>query len=91
MARRLEVFLEGDLDRLFPRDRWVRAVAHTSRPPAHVECAGGEAMRGPEASVNAEGAGDVGAVVGAAEVAVQELRFSELEPPRGDYCFRHRE
>ncbi|CAM9280064.1 unnamed protein product, partial [Hapterophycus canaliculatus] len=33
VARRLTVFLEDDIDRLFPRDRWVRAVAHPTRLP----------------------------------------------------------
>ncbi|CAM9304876.1 unnamed protein product [Ascophyllum nodosum] len=31
VARRLKVFLEDDLDRLFPRERWVRTVAHPTR------------------------------------------------------------
>ncbi|CAM9686667.1 unnamed protein product, partial [Discosporangium mesarthrocarpum] len=31
VARRLTVFLQDDLERLFPRERWARVVAHPTR------------------------------------------------------------
>ncbi|CAN0016225.1 unnamed protein product, partial [Sphacelaria rigidula] len=31
VVRRLKVFLEDDLEQLFPSDRWARIVAHPNR------------------------------------------------------------
>lgn len=95
VARRLKVFLEDDLDSLFPRDRWVRVVAHPTRLPAQVApSAGGgeakEAAAGAEARVG-EGAdrqggdGEMGSD-GAETMPVPGLRFSQVEPPKGDAC-----
>jgi len=81
VARRLTVFLEDDLDRLFPRDCWVRALAHPTRLPARVapyalEAAGEEAIEGEKCDAGSE------------TPPVPGLRFSELEPPKGDSSLR---
>lgn len=101
VARRLKIFLEDDLDRCFPRDRWVRALAHPTRLPAQVaRCAGGEATAAATAAggeaVRVE-AGVVAATAqsgrvdgvesdGASTAPVPALRFSQIEPPKGDPC-----
>ena len=93
VARRLKIFLEDDLDSLFPRDRWVRVVAHPTRLPAQVApSAGGreakETIAGVEARVD-EGDGQQGGdgemgSDGAETTPVPGLRFSQVEPPKGD-------
>lgn len=93
VARRLTIFLEDDLDRLFPRERWVRAVAHPTRLPAQIAPSAGDgkakvAAPGVGASVG-EGAdkrsedGEMGS--GDADtMPVPGLRFSQVEPPKGE-------
>ncbi|CAM9161963.1 unnamed protein product [Ectocarpus sp. 4 AP-2014] len=98
VARRLKIFLEDDLDRCFPRDRWVRALAHPTRLPAQVaRCAGGEATAAATAAGEegmGVGAGEVAATAqvgrvdgvesdGAATAPTPALRFSQIEPPKG--------
>ncbi|CAB1117076.1 unnamed protein product [Ectocarpus sp. CCAP 1310/34] len=98
VARRLNIFLEDDLDRCFPRDRWVRALAHPTRLPAQVaRCAGGEATAAATVA-GGEGVGVEAGVVaattqigrvdgvesdGAATTPAPALRFSQIEPPKG--------
>lgn len=93
MARRLKVFLEDDLERLFPEDRWVRTVAHPTRLSAHVECAGptvgaaamatdGEVQR-VETTLDAGQDGVVRGLVDNTEMLEPGLRFAEVEPPKG--------
>lgn len=98
VARRLKIFLEDDLDKLFPRDRWVRAVAHPTRLPAQVApvapCDGDGEAKAAAAGVEArvgEGADNQGAnremgSDGAEPILVPGLRFSQVEPPKGDAC-----
>lgn len=95
VARRLKVFLEDDLDRLFPRDRWVRAVAHPTRLPAQTApCAGGGEAKAAAAGVEGrvdegteehEETGEMGSD-DAGTTPVPGLRFSQVEPPKGDAC-----
>lgn len=95
VARRLKIFLEDDLDSLFPRDRWVRVVAHPTRLPAQIAPRAGDgeaktAAAGVEGRVN-EGAdtqgegGEMGSD-DAETMPVPGLRFSQVEPPKGDTC-----
>lgn len=90
VARRLTVFLDDDLDRLFPKESWVRVVAHPTRlspqlgsssvKEAEVEGGGSSGE-----SASREGSGDgVGGVAGVPEPG---LRFSELSPPKGTFGF----
>lgn len=93
VARRLKVFLEDDLDRLFPRDRWVRAVAHPTRLPAQIAPSVGDGkakvaaadteQRVHGGSDNHGESGEVGSD-GAETMPVPGLRFSQMEPPEGD-------
>ena len=89
VARRLKIFLEDSLDGLFPRDRWVRVVAHPTRLPEQIapSAGGGEenaAATGSEARVN-EGTKDGEMDGDGIETKpVPGLRFSQVEPPTGD-------
>lgn len=95
VARRLKIFLEDDIDSLFPRDRWVRVVAHPTRLPAQIApSAGGGEVTAAAAGVQGrvgEGAdkqrkyGGVGSD-GAETMPVPGLRFSQVKPPKGDAC-----
>lgn len=80
VARRLKVFLEDDLERLFPKDRWVRTVAHPTRLPAQARCAGGDAVAAAGAGKKGEAAGQVGG----AGLPLPGYRFADLEPPKGE-------
>lgn len=79
-ARRLKIFLEDDLERYFPKDRWVRVLAHPTRLPPHVAPRAGEA----KASAAATG------MQAKVDETLPEpgLRFSQLEPPKGDVMIR---
>ncbi|CAM9512692.1 unnamed protein product [Pylaiella littoralis] len=74
VARRLTIFLEDELERHFPKDRWVRVLAHPTRLPPQI-------ARGAEGKVPATAAG--------VEASIDEtipkpgLRFSQVEPPEG--------
>lgn len=76
IARRLKIFLEDDLERHFPKDRWVKLVAHPTRLPPHV-------APNPEESRASPAAAGMEARV---DDALPEpgLRFSQVEPPKGD-------
>lgn len=90
VARRLKVFLEDDLDTIFPKKSWVRAVAHPTRlPPQLGSCSVSEAEAegggSSGESTSREESGDgVGGVAGVPEPG---LRFSELRPPNGTFRF----
>eukprot|EP00903_Cladosiphon_okamuranus_P010372 g9812.t2 len=88
-ARRLKVFLEEELDNLFPRDRWVRVVAHPTRLPAQIaKSTGGWEATAAAAGVEGEGADKqgedegVGSDDGVDTMPVPGLRFSQVEPPK---------
>lgn len=87
VARRLKVFLEDDIDRLFPRDRWVRALAHPTRLPAKAAPRGGgqgtyEIQAGAEDVARSEetwrGESDHSETT-----PVAGVRFSQIQPPEG--------
>lgn len=88
VARRLKIFLEDDLDRLFPRDRWVRALAHPTRLPARVAPYAGEGEATAAAAAGVEAIEGGKGEAGSEAPPVPGLRFSELEPPRGETNLR---
>lgn len=79
VARHLKIFLEDDLDRHFPRERWIRTVAHPTRLEALAGQADDEAGKRNEVQD-----GHCGASVGQRELPARGLRFAELEPPAGE-------
>ena len=90
VARRLTIFLEDDLDRLFPKGRWVRAVAHPTRLPPQLGSSSGKEAVAEGGGLSAEpmtrqdNRNEVGAVAGVPEPG---LRFSELHTPKGKFWF----
>lgn len=91
VARRLKIYLEDDLERHFPSDRWVRVLAHPTRLPAHTApCAGegGASAAGAEIEASVDDTGKLGQRGGAGSdgaetMPVPGLRFSQVEPPKG--------
>lgn len=84
VARRLTVFLEDDMDRLFPRDRWVRALAHPTRLPVKTS---GHGTSGTQANAVHAGTGGQAAQVASSDfdtTPVAGVRFSQIEPPKGE-------
>lgn len=79
VARHLKIFLEDDLDRHFPRERWIRTVAHPTRLEALAGHADEEAWKR-----NGVQGGQSGASVGHPKLPARGLRFAELEPPAGE-------
>ncbi|CAM9214074.1 unnamed protein product [Scytosiphon promiscuus] len=85
VARRLKVFLEDDIDRLFPRDRWVRALAHPTRLPARSSDMRQGAPQTQSSDVDAGTGEDAGQVESdiSEPTPVAGVRFSQIEPPEG--------
>lgn len=89
VARRLKVFLEDDLERLFPKDRWARVVAHPTRLFASQEqqptndgvVAKAGRTCGGEQAEGAEGVGGYGRECEG--VLPSAIRFAEVQPPEG--------
>lgn len=76
VARHLKVFLQDDLERLFPKNRWVRTVAHPTRLPAQKEFRVAQATPG---AVEDERQAD-GHVK---TTPASGLRFADVVPPKG--------